>query len=66
MVPPERLKPTTPLSQVKHSTTGCLDRYYTDTWSLYRHVVCNVPVPCKAKGDRNQLWVWLDSDPKAN
>ena len=29
---------------------------------LYRHVVCNVPVPCKANGDRKQLGAWLDSD----
>ena len=34
--------------------------------SLYRHVVCDVPVSCKANGDRNQLWAWLDSDPKAD
>ena len=27
--------------------------------SLYRHVVCNVPVSCKAYGDMNQLWAWL-------
>ena len=25
--------------------------------------VCNVPVCCKANGDRNQLGAWLDSDP---
>ena len=30
--------------------------------SLYRHVVRNVPVSCKANRDRNQLGVWLDSD----
>ena len=30
--------------------------------SLYRLVVCNVPVSCKANGDRNQLGAWLDSD----
>ena len=29
----------------------------------YTHV-CDVPVSCKANGDRNQLWAWLDSDPK--
>ena len=36
--------------------------YYPAIWSLNRHVVCNVPVSCKSKGDRNQLWAWLDSD----
>ena len=65
MVPPERLKPTAPLSQVKPSTTGWLYRYYTAIWSMYRHVVCDVSVFFKANGDRNQLWAWLDSDPKA-
>ena len=44
MVPPERLKPTAPLSQVKHSNTGCLYRYYAAIWSLYCYVVCDVPV----------------------
>ena len=58
MVPPEKLKPTTPLSQVEHSTTGWLYRYHTAIWSLYRHVVCDVPVSCKANGDRKQLWAW--------
>ena len=37
MVPPEILKPTTPLSQLEHSTTGWLKRYYTTIRSLYRH-----------------------------
>ena len=54
-MPPEKLKPTTPLSQVERSTTGWLYRYYTAIRSLYRHVVCDVPVSCKANGDRNQL-----------
>ena len=66
MVPPEKLKPTTPLSQVEHSTTSWLYRYYTAIRSLNCHVVCDVPVSCKANGDRNQLWAWLDSDPKAD
>ena len=44
MVPPEKLKPTTHLSQVEHSTTGWLYRYYTAIGSLYRHVVCDVLV----------------------
>ena len=35
---------------------------YTAIWSLYRHVVCDIPVWFKANGDRNQLWAWLDSD----
>ena len=29
--------------------------------SLCRHVVCNVPVSCKANSDWNQFEVWLDS-----
>ena len=37
--------------------------YYTAIQLLYRNVVCNVPVFCKANVDRNQLWSWLDSDP---
>ena len=44
MVPPEKLKPTTPLSQVEHSTTGWLYRHYTAIGSLYRHVVCDALV----------------------
>ena len=32
-----------------------LTMYYTAILSLYRHVVCNVPVSCKANRDRNQL-----------
>ena len=46
-------QPNDPLSQVEHSTTGGLYRYYTAIRSLYRHVVCDVPVSCKANGDRN-------------
>ena len=34
--------------------------------SLYRHVACDVPVSCKTNGDSNQLWAWLDSDPKVD
>ena len=30
--------------------------------SLYRLVVCNVPVSCKITRDRNQLGAWLDTD----
>ena len=30
--------------------------------SMYPHVVCNVPVSCKANSYRNQLGAWLDSD----
>ena len=48
-----------PFYLVKHSTTGWLYRYYTAIWSLYRHVVCDVPVSFKANWDRNQLWAWL-------
>ena len=67
MVPPaEKLKPTTPLSQVEQFATGSLYRYYIAIQSLYRHMVCDVTVSCKSNGDRNQLWAWLDSDPKAN
>ena len=66
MVPPEKLKPMTPISQGEHSTTGWLYRYYTAIRSLYRHVVCDVPVSCKANRYRNQLWAWLDSDQKAD
>ena len=40
--------------------------YYTAIRSLYRHVVCDVPVSCKANGERNQRWAWLDSDPNAD
>ena len=40
-----------------------LTRFYC-IQSLYRHVVYNVPVSCKANGDRDELWAWLDSDPK--
>ena len=47
MVPPAKLKPTNPLYQVEHTTTDWLYMYYTAVWSLYRHVVCVVPVSCK-------------------
>ena len=40
--------------------------YYTAIRPLYHHVVCNVPVSCKANRDRNQLGAWLDCDPKAD
>ena len=40
--------------------------YYTAIRSLSRHVVYNAPFSCKANGDRNQLWAWLNSDPKAD
>ena len=36
--------------------------YYSNFGSLYRHVVCNVPISCKANGERSQLEAWLDSD----
>ena len=40
--------------------------YYSAFRSLYRHVVCNIPISCKANGIRNQLgWGWLDSGPIA-
>ena len=39
--------------------------YHTTIQSMYRHVVCNVLVSCKANADRNQLWAWLDCDPKS-
>ena len=62
----------TPLAKLPQSyplpraTTGWLYRYYTAIRSLYHHVVCDVPVSCKANGDKNQLWAWLDSDLKAD
>ena len=37
-------------------------KFYPTFRSLYRHVECNVPVSCKAFGDRNQLGAWLDND----
>ena len=37
-------------------------RYTTAIRSLYRHVVCNGPVPCKAYRVGNQLGAWLYSD----
>ena len=61
-----RLKPTAPLSQVKHSTTGRLYRYYTAIWSLYPHVVCDGPVSFKAYGDMNQLWATVTQKPINN
>ena len=39
-----------------------INGYYPAIGSLYHHMVCNVPVSCKAYRDRNQLGVWLDSD----
>ena len=36
--------------------------YYSSISSLYHHMVCNVPVSCKANRERNQLGPWLDSD----
>ena len=48
------------------AATGWLYRYYTAIWSLFRHMECDVPVSCEANGDRNQLWAWCDSDPKAD
>ena len=29
--------------------------YYTAVWSLYRHMVCNLPVSCKSNGDRKPV-----------
>ena len=40
--------------------------YYIAYRSLYRHVVCNVPVSRKTNGDMNQLGTWCYSDPKAD
>ena len=37
------------------------EEYYSTVMSLYPHMVCNVPVSCKANGDRNQLGAWLGS-----
>ena len=39
-----------------------LTEYSSAIRSLYHHMVCNIPVSCKANGDRNQLEVWLDSE----
>ena len=36
--------------------------YSTANRSLYRHVVCCVPVSCKANGVGNQLGAWRYSD----
>ena len=47
---------------LKTGFTVITDLYYSTIRSLYRHVVCNVPVSCKVNGDRNQLEAWLDSD----
>ena len=38
--------------------------YNTANRSLYRNVVCNVPVSCKANGVGNQLGAWRYSDLK--
>ena len=40
----------------------CLSLYITAIRSLYRHVVCNSPVFCKANRVRNQLGAWRYSD----
>ena len=39
--------------------------YYSAIRSLFLHMVCNVPVSCKANEDRNHLGAWLDSGPIA-
>ena len=41
-----------PNTVVKHDQ---IQEYYIAIRSLYRHMVCNVSVSCKANGDRNQL-----------
>ena len=45
---------------LKLLSTTCI--YYSDTRSMYHHMVCNVPVSCIANRDRNQMGAWLDSD----
>ena len=50
-------------SGVLHPACGI--SYNSAIQSQYRHVVCNVPVSCKANGDLNQVEAWLDSDPIA-
>ena len=59
MVPPENQRPLYLMS----STLPLVD---TAIWSLYRHAAFDVLVSFKANRDRNQLWAWLDSDPKAH
>ena len=45
----------------KNSTRAAIyGSYYSSIQSLYRHVVCNVWVSCKANGDRNQFGAWVD------
>ena len=36
--------------------------YITAIRSMYRHVMCNGPVSCKANGVGNQLGAWRYSD----
>ena len=43
-----------------------MQRSYKAYGSLYRHVVCNVPVSPKANRGRIQLGAWRYSDPKAD
>ena len=45
-----------------HFGKKCNKRYYSANRSMYRHMVCNVPVSCKASRTRNQLGAWLYSD----
>ena len=40
------------------SCTCIMYCFNTTFMSLYRHVVCNVPVSCKANGVGNQLGTW--------
>ena len=44
-----------------------LSSYYMQSTirAIYLQVICNVPVSCKANGDRNQLRAWLYSDLKS-
>ena len=37
------------------STLNLLAKYYSGIRSLYRYLVCNVPVSCTVNGDRNKL-----------
>ena len=39
-----------------------MKEYNTTLRSLYRHVVCNVPVTCITNVVGNQLGAWLDND----
>ena len=48
-----------PIDYVNISVLIKLSQYYSTIRSLYRHVVCNVPVSCKANGVKT---IWLDSD----